>query len=585
MGGRIFITMKSVDNLSIELNTILNSTHNGIVAVDKDGYITILNPAAERVIGKKAVDAIGKHISCVIPNTLLIDVLQTGESNFSQKLLIGNRTVITNRTPILKNGEVVGAVAVFQDISELETISKELNSVKELNAELNAIIESSYDGIYVTDGNGTTLRVNSAYERITGVMGEEVIGRHMRDLEKAGFYSQSVTLLVLEKKKPMTIMQTIKGKKDVIVTGNPIFDENGKITRVVTNVRDITELNRLKDELEKTKKLTKKYYDQLSELRLQQIEMEDIITKSNSMRQIIILALRVSRVDSNVLITGESGVGKELIAKLIHKESDRCKGPFIKINCGAIPENLLESELFGYEGGAFSGAKKEGKPGLFEVAEGGTLLLDEIADLSFKLQVKLLRAIQEREIIRVGGIKERKIDVRILASTNKDLKQLVEQGKFREDLFYRLNVVPICVPPLRERKEDIVPLIYHFLKKFSKKYGLKKTISSEVINQLIDYDWPGNVRELENIIERLVVVAEDDYINIEHLPNYLKDNFKNKRTDVFIKDIIPLDDAISKLEKQLIEKAIKKYKSLKKVAEALGVHRTTVIRKKRKYNI
>ncbi|MDI3534170.1 MAG: hypothetical protein PWQ82_535 [Thermosediminibacterales bacterium] len=585
MGGRIFITMKSVDNLSIELNTILNSTHNGIVAVDKDGYITILNPAAERVIGKKAVDAIGKHISCVIPNTLLIDVLQTGESNFSQKLLIGNRTVITNRTPILKNGEVVGAVAVFQDISELETISKELNSVKELNAELNAIIESSYDGIYVTDGNGTTLRVNSAYERITGVMGEEVIGRHMRDLEKAGFYSQSVTLLVLEKKKPMTIMQTIKGKKDVIVTGNPIFDENGKITRVVTNVRDITELNRLKDELEKTKKLTKKYYDQLSELRLQQIEMEDIITKSNSMRQIIILALRVSRVDSNVLITGESGVGKELIAKLIHKESDRCKGPFIKINCGAIPENLLESELFGYEGGAFSGAKKEGKPGLFEVAEGGTLLLDEIADLSFKLQVKLLRAIQEREIIRVGGIKERKIDVRILASTNKDLKQLVEQGKFREDLFYRLNAVPICVPPLRERKEDIVPLIYHFLKKFSKKYGLKKTISSEVINQLIDYDWPGNVRELENIIERLVVVAEDDYINIEHLPNYLKDNFKNKRTDVFIKDIIPLDDAISKLEKQLIEKAIKKYKSLKKVAEALGVHRTTVIRKKRKYNI
>jgi len=572
-------------NVESELNAILNSTHNGIIAVNKEAIITIINPAAEKMIGVEASKAIGRHITEIIPNTNLVEVLKTGKRNFGQKLILGKRIVITNRTPIIKNDEVIGAVAVFQDISELENISKELGAYKKLNAELNAIIESSYDGIYVTDGKGITLRVNSAYERITGINRKEVIGRHMRDLEKAGFYSQSVTLLVLAKKKPVTIMQKIKGKKDVMVTGNPVFNETGKITHVVTNVRDMTDLNRLKAELEQAKKLTQKYQNELTEMRLQQIEMQDIVAKSNSMKKVLKLALRVAKVDTNVLITGESGVGKEVIAKIIHKESERKECPFIKINCGAIPENLLESELFGYEEGAFTGAKKAGKPGLLEVAERGTLLLDEIAEMPKKLQVKLLRALQEREIFRVGSVKPRKINVRILAATNKDLEKLVSQGKFREDLFYRLNVVPIYIPPLRERKEDILPLVYNFIKKYNEKYNLNKQISSEIMDCLLDYDWPGNVRELENIVERMIIISEDEYIKAEHLPKSLRRDFDDSKSNVFVKKIIPLRNAKRELEKQIIQKAFKEYKHIQEVARVLGVHRTTILRKMQRYKL
>lgn len=571
--------------ISDYINAILNSAHNGIIAVDKNGCVTIINPAAEKMIGIKARDGIGRHITDIIPTTNLLEVLETGEPMFNQKFEMNGKMFITNRTPIKKNGKIVGAVGIFQDISELESISNELKCFKELSNELNAIIESSYDGIYVTNGSGITLRVNSAYERISGIKREEVIGRHMKDLEDKGFYSQSVTLLVLDKKRPITIMQRIKGKKDVIVTGNPIFDEKGNIFRVVTNVRDITELNYLKNELEKTKRLTQKYHDELSELRLQHVKLNSIIANSKSFKHALALALRAAKVDSNVLITGESGVGKEVIARVIHNESERRKGPFIKINCGAIPENLLESELFGYEGGAFSGAKKEGKPGLFEVAEGGTLLLDEIADMTLNLQVKLLRVIQEKEIMRVGGIRLKKINVRIISSTNRDLKELVQEGKFREDLFYRLNVIPIYVAPLRERKEDIIPLIYYFLKQLNEKYGFKKSLSPEVIDRLSEYHWPGNVRELENIIERIVVLSEDDNIGIRYLPPFLRNEEDHFRTDIVVKDTLPLKKVLEKVECQMIFNALQKYKNVEKAAKALGVHRTTIIRKKQKFNI
>lgn len=583
--GDIFVNAKRMGKYESELNAILNSTHNSIISINKQGMINIINPAAERIIGVKAEDAIGCHISEVIPNTNLLEILKTGKSDFGQKLTIGNRTVITNRTPVILDNEIVGAVAVFQDISEIEDILRKLDVCKKLSVELNAIIESSYDGIYVTDGNGITVRVNSAYERITGVQRKEVLGRHMRELEKAGFYSKSVTLLVLEKKKPITIMQQIKGRKDVMVTGNPVFNEDGEITLVVTNVRDMTELNRLKIELEKTRELTQKYHSELIEMRLQQMELDDVIAKSDDMKEVLRLTLRVSRVDSNVLIMGESGVGKEVIAKLIHKESDRKDGPFIKINCGAIPENLLESELFGYEGGAFTGAKKEGKPGLFEVAEKGVLLLDEIAEMPKTLQVKLLRAIQDLEISRLGSLEPRKIDVRIIASTNKDLEKLVSEGRFREDLFYRLNVVPIYIPPLRDRKEDIIPLLCYYVEKYNKKYNLNKQITSEIIDYFLEYNWPGNVRELENIVERLIVIPEEDYIRTMHLPKCMRGELAYTKSNILIKDIVPLDKAIKDVEEQLIINSFKKYRNINKVAEVLGVHRTTIARKIAKYNL
>jgi PAS domain S-box-containing protein len=379
--------------LKAVIDALLQSSTNAIVVVDKNGYITGFNYVAEKIVGIKSEEAIGRWIGEVILETGLPDVIKSGQHQFNQRMMINSTVVITNRSPIIQNGEIVGALGTFQDISELESVSRELKSTQELKTELDAIIESSYDGIYVTDGRGKTLRVNSAYERITGVKAQEVIGEYMDDLVRRGYYSDSATLHVLKKRAPVTIMQKIKSGVEVIVTGNPIFNEKGEIIRVVTNVRDITELNFLKEQLEKTKMLSERYHSELEHLRTQQLQHEDIIVRSPEMQKVLELTTRVAAVNSTVLITGESGVGKEIIAKMLHTLSPRKDGPLIKINCGAIPENLLESELFGYVDGAFTGARKNGKPGMIELADKGTLFLDEIGEMPLSLQVKLLRVI------------------------------------------------------------------------------------------------------------------------------------------------------------------------------------------------
>ncbi len=313
----------------------------------------------------------------------------------------------------------------------------------------------------------------------------------------------------------------------------------------------------------------------------------EIISRSADMKQLINAALQVSKVDCTVLLLGESGTGKEIIAKLIHENSRR-PGPMIKVNCGAIPENLLESELFGYDGGAFTGSKKEGYEGKFEQANLGTIFLDEIGDLPLHLQVKLLRVLQEKEITRIGGRKARKVDTRVIAATNRDLYKMVLEGSFREDLYYRLNVIPFKIPPLRERKEDIMPLILNFKKKFEQKYGIKRDCSSEVVRIFMSYDWPGNVRELENVIERIYVISDPtemitpeilirDYLNINRQ--------KNVASPVSVSSLTPLGDAVEEVERQLITMALQRFKTLKQAAAALGVDESTVSRKIKKYNI
>jgi PAS domain S-box-containing protein len=572
-----------------ELTTILESAHNGIVAINNIGKIVTFNSAAERILGIKAENAIGKDVEEITLSDEFFDVVKSGKPQYGQKQVIGSTTIVTNRTPIIKDNKVVGAVAIFQDISEIENISKELSAVKALNKELDAIIESSYDGIYITDGDGITLRANSSFERITGVKESWVKGRSIQELIKQGIFTDSVTLETVKRRKPVTILQGIgtgnKSGLKVMVTGSPIFDDGGNVEQVVINVRDITELNNVKQQLERSKELTMRYHSELEHLRTQQLKLDNVVAQSAEMKKVFSLAIRVAQVDSTVLITGESGSGKEVVAKNIHKNSKRKDGPLIQINCGAIPENLLESELFGYEAGAFTGARKEGKLGMFELAENGTLFLDEIGELPLNLQVKLLRVLQEREIIRVGGVKPIKINVRIIAATNKDLEKMIEKGTFREDLFYRLNVVMINIPPLRERKNDIPPLIHHFLRKFNQKYEMNKKISSEVMDRLIAYDWPGNVREVENFIERLVVMVIEDIIELKHLPEFLQSNIANSHFQVSISGIIPLKKASEDLEKQLISKALKKYGTTRKAAEILQVDQATVVRKSKKYNI
>jgi PAS domain S-box-containing protein len=461
----------------------------------------------------------------------------------------------------------------------MEKVSTELSTVKELFKELEAIISSSYDGMFIADGKGFVLRVNSAYERIAGIKASEILGRNLKDLVAAGYYDQSVTLLVIEKREVVTINQTVKNNNKILVTGNPIFDEKGNLFRVVTNVRDITELVNLQGQLIRTKEQTLKYKTELSHLRALHIEDKEMISRSPKMAQVIELATKIADVDSIVLINGESGTGKELIAKLIHKQGKGTSKPFIKINCAAIPEQLLESELFGYEGGAFTGARKEGKPGLFELAQNGTLFLDEIGDLPLLLQVKLLRAIQEKEFIRVGGTKTITFNARIIAATHRNIAKMVKEGAFREDLYYRLMVVPIYLSPLRERKEDVPLLIMHFIDKFNNRFHFNKKITPQVIDKLVGYSWPGNVRELENIVERMMVTAPTEEITMNLVPETIIDKaFSPKRTT-------KLKDAVEQTEKYLLIENYREYGSWQKVAEILGIDRTTVFRKVTRYKL
>lgn len=350
---------------------------------------------------------------------------------------------------------------------------------------------------------------------------------------------------------------------------------------MVINFRDITELNRLQYELEHVRGLSERYSSELAQIRKQVTEEAGIVAHSPEMKKVVELALHVAQVDSTVLIQGESGVGKELIAKIIHSHSSRSLGPFIKVNCSAIPETLFESELFGYEPGAFTGASRQGKAGLFELAHQGTLFLDEVGDLPPSIQGKFLRALQEQEVTRVGGTKTRKVNVRILAATNQDLKTLVKEKRFRDDLYFRLNVVPLEIPPLRKRQEDIIPLIFFYREKFARKYSLKKEFSPEVIKIFTEYFWPGNVRELANIVERLLVTSVNPVITVADLPEEMR-WVKGAQETVIVKGITSLRQATTEVERQLLEKALAIYGNTYKAAEALGVDQSTVVRKLQK---
>jgi PAS domain S-box-containing protein/TyrR family helix-turn-helix protein len=578
----------SYQSISSELEAIINSTHNMIISVDEIGTIKVFNRSAERLLGLGA-EVIGQNILDVLPNSRLMEVMKSGQVELMQKINMQGKEFVSNRTPIIKDNKTIGAVAVLQDSSELEKISQELHYVKELNKELDAIIESSFDGLYISDGEGITLRLNKAFEMISGINSHEFLGRNVDHIEKEGIVSESVTKLVLQRGEPVTIIQNYKTGKTALATGNPVFDKDGGIFRVVCNVRDITELNMLKEKLEQAQGLTQHYESELRSLRMKYTAPDRMVVNSAEMRKMLDMVVRVAKVESTILITGESGTGKELIAQTIHENSPCRKGPYIKVNCGAIPENLLESELFGYDNGAFTGARKEGKPGFFQLASGGTLFLDEIGELPLGLQVKLLRVLQSKEITRVGGTAPLKVDVRIVAATNRDLLEMVQNKQFRDDLYYRLNVLPIHVPPLRERKDDIPNLVVHFVQVFSQKYQLTKRIAPEVVEMFMGYDWPGNVRELENLIERLIVVTPGDVIDWHDLPVHISndplESIYESPSQISVSGIIPLKDAVESVERQILQQAYAKYRTTRQMARELKVDASTIVRKAAKYGI
>jgi TyrR family helix-turn-helix protein/PAS domain S-box-containing protein len=458
---------------------------------------------------------------------------------------------------------------------------------RELSNEIDAIINFSSDEIYVTDAQGTTLRVNRTFEENSGVPVAEVIGRSVYELEKEGIFKPSVARLVLEQKSKMTVVQEYQNNKKVLVTGTPVIDSNGSVSRVIINTRDTLKLNLLKAELDEIENLKERYCQELLELQEGQAGAKNIISKSKAMKQLLNMARKVAEVDSTVLLLGETGVGKGLLAKFIHDHSPRRNNIFVTINCGAIPETLLESELFGYESGAFTGADRKGKVGKIELAHNGTLFLDEIGDLPASLQVKLLHVLQEGSITRVGGNKEIKLNVHFLAATNRSLLRMVETGAFREDLYYRLNVIPLEIPPLRDRSDDIKPLTLTFLEKFNIKYRKSKSFNPSTMSFLQHYHWPGNVRELENLIERLLIVIHDDVIEPYHLPETIKMANMNlhEYRDSLLTHTQPLQKVLDDMEKRVLEKLYNQVGNTYKIAEILKVNQSTVVRKLQKYGI
>ncbi|SFJ66661.1 sigma-54 interaction domain-containing protein [Thermoflavimicrobium dichotomicum] len=456
---------------------------------------------------------------------------------------------------------------------------------------LRHLIDSSYDGIYITDGNGLTTWYNKAFLRISGLTPAQLDNHTVFQLLENNWLPNSVVAEAIQKRETVTSVINYFNGSEGLVSATPVFDDAGNLLRVIANVRDLTELNELKRQLDETRALNEGYRQTLQEVQSAELEGGQMIYRSHAMERIISLANKIAATDTPILILGESGVGKDVLAKYIHYISGRHKkGTFVKVNCGAIPEHLIESELFGYEAGAFTGAGRKGKAGLFEVANKGTIFLDEIGDMPLSLQVKLLGVLQDMEIQRLGGTKPIPIDVRIIVATNAHLETLIKEKRFRKDLFYRINVLTIKVPPLRERKDDVVALLMHFFNQFNKKYQTSKVLTPAAIDKLLAYEWPGNVRELKNMVERLILTSDKDTIDEPQLPLNIRNSHHTSSATYSEYDSHSfqgktLKELLNDHEKEILSWHLRNYRPLKRCAEVLGIDLTTLVRKKKKHGL
>jgi PAS domain S-box-containing protein len=480
-----------------QLSAILDSIVEGLIAVDPAGRIVLFNEQAAAIIGRPVKEALGRPVRDVVMNTRLPDVLASGQDELNQRQEVGSTTILTSRMVVRDpSGAVEGAVAIFRDVGEVQELSARVRALQDLRELSEAIIRCSEEAISVADERGNTVLVNPAYSRLMGLSEEEVLGRPVTVDIRQG---ESVHLRVLRSRQPIrgARLQVGPHQKDVVVNAAPLLVA-GELRGSVGVIQDVSEIRRLSEELATAK-------DRLRRLESKHT-FEDIIGDCPPMARAKELALRAARTPATVLVLGESGTGKEMFAHAIHHASDRRDGPFIRVNCAAIPDSLIESALFGYEGGAFTGARPQGQRGHFEEADGGSLFLDEVADAPLAVQAKLLRVLQEREVVRVGSSTPRPVDVRLIAATHADLDAQVARGEFRQDLFYRLSVMPIRIPGLRERREDVPRLARTLLARICADYRLVPIrLSQDAVDLLLEHPWKGNVREMENLLGRAVI--------------------------------------------------------------------------------
>jgi len=550
-------------------NLILNSTHDVMIVIDQEGQVRLFNKSAERIIGYKKEEAIGKYILEVIPTSKLLRIIRTKKIEVNHELTLENeKKIITTRIPILKEGgEVQGAFAIFKDITEVVDLAEEVTDLKEIQTLLEAIINSSEEAISVVDEKGRGLVINPAYTKLTGLTEEDILGQPATTDIVEG---ESMHMKVLRTRRAVRgiHMKIGQKKRDVIVNVAPVIVD-GILKGSVGVIRDVSEIQKLTNELNRARQIIRTLEAKYS--------FDDIVGDSDETTAAIEQAKLGANTPATVLLRGESGTGKELFAHAIHNGSNRKYNKFVRVNCAAISETLLESELFGYEEGAFSGAKRGGKRGFFEEANNGSIFLDEIGELSANTQAKLLRVLQEKEIVKVGGTKAIPINVRVIAATHVNLEKAILEGKFREDLYYRLNKIPIQIPSLRQRKGDIPAIAERLIQKINQDYGRNvEGLTDSAISYLQSYEWPGNVRELENILGRAIIFMNynEIYIDVHHLPPLHKEEQVETKQNNLLPELEEkaLEHLVTEFEGNIIREYLDKFDGNKtKTAKALGI--------------
>ncbi len=555
----------------------LDSMLEGVIMVDAEANIIFVNEAAKHILHLPDGEYAGKGVVETIPNTRLHFVVKSAGPELDRIQNVGKVTILTSRIPLFKeNGGIAGAVAVFRDISEVQRMAEEVTDLKNVRLMLETIIESTDDAISVADAAGRVFMVNREYTKLTGFNPEDVIGKlAVVDIAEG----KSVHVLVAKEKKPILNHRIKVGpmKKEVIVDATPMIID-GKFAGSVAVIHDVSKIIALSRDLDEANRTIRRLSARYT--------FDDIVGTGRAMEVAMQQAKRVAKTRATVLLRGESGTGKELFAHAIHNESDRSSNTFVSVNCAALPESILESELFGYEEGAFTGARRGGKKGLLEEADGGTLFLDEIGKMDISVQSRFLRFLQEMEVTRLGSTRAKRLDIRIIAATNIDLEDMIKQGKFIPDLYYRLNVVPIFIPPLKDRKEDIEPLVKHVLRKLNQEYGRAvETLSHAAVSVLKNFSWPGNVRELENFIARAMINMDIDEkeMKISHFPQFTISPKNLTEVRMVEGD---LKSALKNYEKRLIEEALTANDgNRKKTAKALGISLRSLFYKLESYGV